>query len=99
MRGCRDAIVVWVDNQPTNQPTNQQADVFVASESYFSTLVAVTSPAVKVVPLSASKTFFDRKLCNGMGLCAMEDNLTISDEHITTTILEELLLLGNDNEV
>ena len=69
-----------------------QANIFLASESYFSTLVAVTSPAVKIVPLSASQTFFDRKLCNGMGLCALEDRMSISDEQVSTSILEDLLL-------
>eukprot|EP00750_Incisomonas_marina_P007503 INCI14990.1.p1 GENE.INCI14990.1~~INCI14990.1.p1 ORF type:complete len:473 (+),score=95.18 INCI14990.1:1044-2462(+) len=69
-----------------------KANIFLASESYFSTLVAVTSPAVKIVPLSASQTFFDRKLCNGMGLCALEDRMSISDEQVSTSILEDLLL-------
>ncbi len=70
----------------------KKADLFVASESYFSTVVAVTSPAVKIVPLSASKTFFDRKLCNGMGLCALDDHRTLSDNNVTAAALHNMLL-------
>lgn len=60
--------------------------------------MAVTSPAVKIVPLSASQTFFDRKLCNGMGLCALEDRMSISDEEVSTGVLEDLLLQEDEDE-
>ena len=69
-----------------------QAELFVASESYFSTFVAVTAPSVKIVPMSSSATFFERKLCNGMGLCAIDDPLTVRDDEIHPELLERLLL-------
>ena len=42
--------------------------------------------------MSASATFFDRKLCNGMGLCAINDINTVRDDELSTEVLERLLL-------
>lgn len=68
-----------------------------ASESYFSTLVAVTSTTVKIVPMSASETFFNRKLCNGMGLCAIDDPTTIRDDEVSSALFEELLIESDNH--
>ena len=71
--------------------------MFVASESYFSALVAVTSLAVKVVPSSAHREFFEHKLCQGMGLCT-DDPASLKDSAITSGMLEQKVLNVTANE-
>lgn len=82
MHACTGLFVVAIDNS---------LQVFVASESYFSALVAVTSSAVKVVPSSAHREFFEHKLCQGMGLCT-DDPASMKDSAISSSLLEQKIL-------
>mgnify|MGYP000754531971 CR=1 FL=1 len=42
--------------------------------------------------MSSSEEFFDRKLCNGLGMCAMDDPLTVSDDELTPALFESLVM-------
>jgi len=69
-----------------------KADVFLAAESFFSTLIVVTSDSLKVVP--NTDKFLDTYLCQRMGVCGLweEDPSMLLDTDLTAQVLENHLL-------
>eukprot|EP00750_Incisomonas_marina_P014087 INCI17600.4.p1 GENE.INCI17600.4~~INCI17600.4.p1 ORF type:complete len:140 (-),score=25.56 INCI17600.4:103-522(-) len=66
-----------------------KADVFAASDSYFSTLVSVTSPSVKIIP---ELNFFENHLCERTDICNVEDELTITNDEVNAENLHRGLV-------